>query len=236
MRIINLILMKPATLLAITGQAFALLFSGTIVQAQTLSGFTSTRQATQIKLESDFKTKQSSAAFKNHLEKLSSVPHITGTKENEQVRDYIAETMRKAGWQVDIYPHDVLLPKGPGEIAVELVEPIRQPLNIREYLFKEDKYSTDPRLTPGYNAWSGSGDVTAEIVYANYGRKEDFEQLKAMGISVAGKIVLARYGGNFRGYNAQWAQAAGAIGVIIFTDPADSGYMPSPRAFIIAKA
>jgi len=225
LRIINLILMKPATLLAITGQAFALLFSGTIVQAQTLSGFTSTRQATQIKLESDFKTKQSSAAFKNHLEKLSSVPHITGTKENEQVRDYIAETMRKAGWQVDIYPHDVLLPKGPGEIAVELVEPIRQPLNIREYLFKEDKYSTDPRLTPGYNAWSGSGDVTAEIVYANYGRKEDFEQLKAMGISVAGKIVLARYGGNFRGYKAQWAQAAGAIGVIIFTDPADSGYM-----------
>ncbi|MBD2702413.1 M28 family peptidase [Spirosoma sp. BT702] len=205
------------------GLAFG--FTTLTTHAQTLSGFIPGRQAEQLKLESEFKSKQSSAAFKNHLEKLSSVPHITGSKENEQVRDYIAETMRRAGWQVDIYPHDVLLPKGPGEIAVELVEPIRQPLNIREFLFKEDKYSSDPRLTPGYNAWSGSGDVTAEVVYANYGRKEDFEQLKAMGISVKDKIVLARYGGNFRGYKAQFAQAAGAIGVIIFTDPADSGYM-----------
>lgn len=192
---------------------------------QPLSGFVPARQADQYKIEADFKAKQSPTAFKNHLEKLSSVPHITGSKENEQVRDYIAETMRKAGWQVDIYPHDVLLPKGPGEIAVELVEPIRQPLNIKEFIFTQDKYASDPRLTPGYNAWSGSGDVTREVVYANYGRKEDFAQLKAMGVSVKDKIVLARYGGNFRGYKAQFAQAAGAAGVIIFTDPSDSGYM-----------
>jgi N-acetylated-alpha-linked acidic dipeptidase len=207
--------------------AFATISALSSVRAQStiLTGFTPARQATQLKIESDFKSKQSSAAFKNHLEKLCSAPHITGSPENEKVRDYIVETMRKAGWQVDIYPHDVLLPKGPGEIAVELVNPVRQPLNIREYLFKEDKYSSDPRLTPGYNAWSGSGDVTAEVVYANYGRKEDFEQLAAMGIPVKGKIVLARYGGNFRGYKAQFAQAAGAAGVIIFTDPADSGYM-----------
>lgn len=160
--------------------AFASFLTAGITQAQSntppsLTGFVPARQAAEIKLETDFKTKQSSAAFKEHLQKLSSVPHITGSKENEQVRDYIAETMRKAGWQVDIYPHDVLLPKGPGDIAVELVEPIRQPLNIREFIIKEDKYASDPRLTPGYNAWSGSGDVTAEVVYANYGRKEDFE-------------------------------------------------------------
>ncbi|MBC3785226.1 M28 family peptidase [Spirosoma utsteinense] len=210
--------------------AFGLFVGLTTAQAQTspaptLTGFIPARQAAQTKLETEFKTKQSSAAFKNHLERLSSVPHITGSKENEQVRDYIAETMRKAGWQVDIYPHDVLLPKGPGEIAVEVVEPVRQPLNIKEFMYKEDKYASDPRLTPGYNAWSGSGDVTAEVVYANYGRKEDFEQLKAMGISVKGKIVMARYGGNFRGYKAQFAQAAGAAGVIIYTDPSDAGYV-----------
>lgn len=206
----------------------ALLLTGwlPLVQAQTnLTGFVPGRQDAQRKLEADFKTKQSSAAFKNHLEHLSSIPHITATPENEKVRDYIAETMRNAGWQVDIYPHDVLLPKGPGDIAVELVTPTRQPLNIREFLFPQDKYASDPRLTPGYNAWSGSGDVTREVVYANYGRKEDFEQLAAMGVSVKDKIVLARYGGNFRGYKAQFAQAAGAAGVIIFTDPGDSGYM-----------
>lgn len=201
-----------------------LALSLTAAQAQKFTGFTPARQATEEKAEAEFKKHQSSAAFKKHLEMLSSVPHVAGTPENEKVRDYIAETMRKAGWQVDIYPHDIYLPKGPGEIAVELVEPIRQPLNIREYLFSEDKYAKDPRLMPGWNAYSGSGDVTAEIVYANYGRKEDFEQLKAMGISVQGKIVMARYGGNFRGYKALFAQAAGAAGVIIYTDPADNGY------------
>ncbi|CCH54361.1 Glutamate carboxypeptidase II [Fibrisoma limi BUZ 3] len=221
----------------------ALSLSLSAAQAQTLTGFAPGRQEAQIKLEADFKQQQSSAAFKKHLEALSSVPHVAGSPENERVRDYIAETMRKAGWQVDIYPHDIYLPKGPGEIAVELVEPVRQPLNIREYIFAEDKYSKDPRVMPGWNAYSGSGDVTAEVVYANYGTKEDFERLKAMGISVQGKIVMARYGANFRGYKAQHAQAAGAAGVIIYTDPADSGYMkgltfpegPQPSESIIQR-
>ena len=206
------------------GQLLLLGLGLTVAGAQTYTGFTPARQATEEKLETEFKKQQSSESFKNHLEHLSSVPHVAGTPENERVRDYIAETMRKAGWQVDIYPHDIYLPKGPGEIAVELVEPIRQPLNTREYIFEQDKYAKDPRLMPGWNAYSGSGDVTAEIVYANYGRKEDFEQLKAMGISVKGKIVMARYGGNFRGYKAQHAEAAGAAGVIIYTDPGDNGY------------
>ncbi|MFC5412052.1 M28 family peptidase [Larkinella bovis] len=223
--------------------ALLLVCGATAGFGQHFTGFTPARQATEEKAEAEFKKHQSSAVFKKHLEALSSVPHVAGTPENERVRDYIAETMRKAGWQVDIYPHDIYLPKGPGEIAVELVEPVRQPLNIREYLFPEDKYSKDPRIMPGWNAYSGSGDVTAEVVYANYGRKEDFEQLKAMGISVQGKIVMARYGGNFRGYKAQFAEAAGAAGLIIYTDPADNGYMkgltfpegPQPSESIIQR-
>lgn len=223
--------------------ALILGLSITAAQAQTLTGFTPARQETELKLESEFKKYQSPATFKKHLEALSSVPHVAGTPENERVRDYIAETMRKAGWQVDIYPHDIYLPKGPGDIAVELVEPTRQPLNIREFVFPEDKYSKDPRVMPGWNAYSGSGDVTAEVVYANYGRKEDFEQLKAMGISVQGKVVMARYGGNFRGYKAQFAEAAGAAGLIIYTDPGDNGYMkgltfpegPQPSESIIQR-
>ncbi|TAE41751.1 MAG: M28 family peptidase [Runella slithyformis] len=189
-----------------------------------MTGFTPTNQAKQEKLEAAFKTQQSSERFKKHLTTMCSVPHTAGTPENEKVRDYIAETMRKAGLQVEVFPHDIYMPKGPGEISVELVQPIRQPLNNREYILQEDKYSGHPLITPGWNAYSGSGDVTAEVVYANYGRKEDFEQLKAMGVSVQGKIVLARYGGNFRGYKAKHAQAAGAAGVIIYTDPADNGY------------
>ncbi|MDR6194478.1 hypothetical protein QE357_001530 [Siphonobacter sp. BAB-5404] len=106
-----------------------------LVQAQTLTGFTPAREATELKMEAEFKKLQSSAAYRKHLEMLTSTPHVAGTPENEKVRDYIAETMRKAGWQVDIYPHDIYLPKGPGDVAVEVVTPIRQPLNIREYLF-----------------------------------------------------------------------------------------------------
>ncbi|MFT4031541.1 MAG: M28 family peptidase [Siphonobacter sp.] len=205
---------------------FPLLACGltSLVHAQTITGFTPKRQESELKIEAEFKKQQSSANYKKHLEALTSAPHVAGTPENEKVRDYIAETMRKAGWEVDIYPHDIYLPKGPGDVAVEVVTPVRQPLNIKEYIFPEDKYAGDPRLMAGWNAYSGSGDVTAEIVYANYGRKEDFEKLKALGISVQGKIVLARYGGNFRGYKAQHAQKAGAAGVLIYTDPADNGY------------
>lgn len=192
---------------------------------QNLSGFAPSNQAKQQKTEQEYRTKQSAERYKLHLHKLTSEPHLAGTPENEKVRDYIADVMRKAGLQVEIFPHDIYMSKSPGESIVELVEPIRMPLNNREFILPEDKYSSDPRLTPGWNAYSGSGDVTAEVVYANYGRKEDFEQLKALGISVKGKIVLARYGGNFRGYKAKHAEAAGAAGVIIYTDPSDSGYM-----------
>lgn len=204
----------------------SLLLLSTYLQAQkTISGFTPSNQTKQEKAEQEYRTKQSSERYKNHLYKLTSVPHLAGTPENEKVRDYIADVMRKAGLQVEIFPHDIYLSKNPGESVVEVVEPIRMPLNNREFILPEDKYSGDSRLTPGWNAYSGSGDVTSEVVYANYGRKEDFEQLKAMGISVKGKIVIARYGGNFRGYKAKHAEAAGAAGVIIYTDPYDSGYM-----------
>jgi len=207
--------------------ALALSFAATAqtTTAPTFIGFSPNQQAMQIKTEADFKQQQDPARFKQHLERLCSVPHVAGSKENEQVRDYIAETMRKAGWKVDIYPHDIYLPKGPGDITVEVVTPTRVPINTKEFIFKEDKYASDPRVMGGWNAYAGNGDVTATVVYANYGRKEDFEQLKAMGISVAGKVVLARYGGNFRGYKAQFAEANGAAGLLIFTDPADSGYM-----------
>ncbi len=189
-----------------------------------ISGFTPTNQTKQQKFETDFKTQQSSERYKKHLTTLCSVPHTAGTPENEKARDYIADVMRKAGLQVEIFPHDIYLSKNPGESLVELVEPVRQPLNNREFILKDDKFSGDARLSSGWNAWSGSGDVTSEVVYANYGRKEDFEQLAAMKISVKGKIVLARYGGNFRGYKAKYAELAGAAGIIIYTDPADNGY------------
>lgn len=196
--------------------------TASFVHAQT--GFIGGSAATQSKAEETFLKQQESERYKNHLKNLTKEPHIAGSKANERVRDYMADVMRKAGFQVEIFPYDIYLPVMPGTAAAELVTPIRLPLNNKEYIHKEDPFSSDPNLPVGFNAYSGTGDVTGEVVYANYGRKEDFEKLKTLGVSVKGKIVIARYGGNFRGYKAKYAEENGAAGLIIFTDPGDSGY------------
>jgi len=192
--------------------------------AQQLTGFTPANSEKENKAEAVFLSQQQNERYKNHLKNLTKEPHVAGTKANERVRDYMVDVMKKAGLQVDVYPYDIYLPVMPGEAAVEIVAPQAIKLNNKEVSFKEDPFSTDPNLWIGYNAYSGSGDVTGEVVYANMGRKEDFEKLQSLGISVKGKIVIARYGGNFRGYKAKYAEAAGAAGLIIFTDPADGGY------------
>lgn len=192
--------------------------------SQTYYGFSPTSSSNQTKAEEIFLQQQQSERYKNHLKELTKEPHIAGSKANERVRDYMAEVMRKAGFQVEIFPYDIYLPVMPGTAYAEVVEPVRIPLNNKEYIHHEDPFTANPELPVGFNAYTGSGDVTAEVVYANYGRREDFEKLAAMGISVKGKIVIARYGGNFRGYKAKYAQANGAAGLIIFTDPGDSGY------------
>jgi N-acetylated-alpha-linked acidic dipeptidase len=97
-------------------------------------------------------------------------------------------------------------------------------LPLKEQSLTEDADSSHPDLAIGFNAYSGSGDVTAEVVYANYGTKADFAKLKELGVDCRGKIVIARYGGNYRGFKAKFAEAAGAAGLIIYTDPDDSGY------------
>lgn len=198
---------------------------GYLVHGQNLDGFSSKSTPIQVEFEKSFRSSVDFSRFKTHLVAITSEPHVAGTPANEKVRDYMAEAMKAAGWEVNIYPYDLYLSKGPGESAVELVTPIRQPLNQQENILPEDPYSANPNLWKGWNAYSGSGDVTAQVVYANYGTKADFEKLVEMGVDIKGKIVLARYGGNFRGYKAKFAEQYGAAGLIIFTDPADAGYM-----------
>ena len=200
-----------------------ILFFGTVLLAQP-SGFFPANQQAQNEIEKLFLGLPKSDRFKVHLKELTKVPHPAGSPENKAVADYIQQVMAEAGMSSVQHPYDIYLPTGPGEIEVELVMPIRMPLNNQEYVLTEDPYSAQD-VGPGWNAYSGSGDVTAEVVYANYGTKEDFDQLKELGVDVSGKIVIARYGGNFRGFKAKYAEAAGAVGLIIYTDPEDSGYM-----------
>tara|TARA_R110002051_G_scaffold257435_3_gene316409 strand:+ start:203 stop:2296 length:2094 start_codon:yes stop_codon:yes gene_type:complete len=195
-----------------------------ISMAQELDGFTTNSKRTEHDIEQQFLKTVNFDSFKEHLKIITSKPHVSGNKANEVVRDYLSKVMRTAGLDVALYPYDIYMSKEPGNSIVELVTPVRQPLNQQEYILSEDPFSKDSTLWKGWNAYSGSGDVTAEVVYANYGTIADFEKLKELGVETKGKIILARYGGNFRGFKAKFAEASGAAGLIIFTDPKDAGF------------
>lgn len=188
-------------------------------QSDSVLGFVESNITRQKEVERVFLELPQSERFKTHLRTLTKEPHVAGSEENMRVADYIATVMRVAGMHVRRFEYDVYLPPESGEPEVEIINPVRQRLDIREAVIESDPYSADKRLMPGWNAYSGSGEVAGEVVYANMGRKEDFELLAELNVSVKGKIVLARYGGNFRGYKAKYAQAAGAIGLVIFNDP-----------------
>jgi N-acetylated-alpha-linked acidic dipeptidase len=170
------------------------------------------------------------AQFREHLRTVTAEPHPTGSAAQLRVAAYLEEAMRRAGLDVTRAEYDVYLPQLDGLVnEVEIVTPVRLRLPNREPALAEDPFTAHPDLLPGWNAYSGSGDVTAEVVYANYGRKEDFEELQRLGVPVEGRIVLARYGGNFRGYKVLFAERHGALGVIMFNDPGTSGGVPYPQ-------
>ncbi len=195
-----------------------------LATAQSNDGFLAQSQTKEKQVEDYFLETVDFDQYKIHLKTLTQKPHVAGSKANEEVRDYMANVMKNAGMKVELYPYDIYMSKNPGTSLIELVTPIREPLNQQEFILEGDAYSSSADLWKGWNAYSGSGDVTAEVVYANYGTKEDFEKLKELGVDVKGKIVLARYGQNFRGYKAKFAEENGAAGLIIYTDPADSGF------------
>ncbi len=189
--------------------------------APSLVGFTAENAERQREIEAKLMELPQPATFRKHLETITREPHVAGSAANNRVADYLAVTMARAGFEVEHFPYEVYLPPRPGEIAVEIVSPVRESLKIKEDAVDGDSFSSHEALRPGWNAFSGSGDVTAEIVYVNYGRKEDFEALPELGVDLKGKIALARYGGNFRGYKAKYAEMHGAAGLLIFSDPVE---------------
>ena len=187
-------------------------------------GFLPSQFAEQKKFELDYLKAVNFDRFKVHLSELTKNPHITGTPENELVKDYMVNVMSAAGMNVKVWPYDVYLPNHPGKSELQIISPITMTLSQKEGEIDEDPFSKDSRLHLGFNAFSGSGDVTAEVVYVNYGTREDFMKLAEMGVPLEGKVAIARYGGNFRGYKAKYAEQYGMIGLVVYTDPKDSGF------------
>jgi N-acetylated-alpha-linked acidic dipeptidase len=179
----------------------------------------------QAKIEEKFLAVPDAKLAGLHLKTLTSEPHMAATPEDYKTSEYVARKFRAAGLTTEIIPYRVLLNQ-PKLVRVEAYDPSGKLLlsgPTREHV-EGDRYQDDPRIMMPFSGSSGSGDVTAEVVYANYGRLEDFDQLAALHIDLRGKIVLVRYGANFRGVKVYLAEQRGALGVLIYSDPHDDGF------------
>jgi N-acetylated-alpha-linked acidic dipeptidase len=149
---------------------------------------------------------------------------MAGTPEDKATADYVAQKFREAGLETEIVEYKTWF-NYPAEVSVDLVAPAGVEMHgpTREHVEK-DPFQDDPRIVMPFSGMSPSGDVEADVVYANYGTPEDFDKLDKLGIDVRGKIVIARYGQNFRGVKVFIAQERGAAGMILYSDPADDGW------------
>jgi len=181
--------------------------------------------AQEAKIEQQFLTVPDAKLAGEHLKTLTAVPHMAATPEDHKTAEYVAEKFRAAGLDTEIVPYRVLLnwPKVVKMDAYDAAGKLLISGPTREHV-DGDPGQDDPRVVMPFNGSSGSGDVTGAVVYANYGRLEDFDQLAAQHVDLHGKIVLVRYGGNFRGVKVYIAQLRGAAGVLIYSDPQDDGY------------
>lgn len=178
----------------------------------------------QGKLEQQFDSYLNRENLRDWMKHMSSRPHHVGSPWSKQNAEFIAAKFEAWGYDAEIEQFDVLLPI-PKVRVLEMVEPEKFTAALREPELEADASSVVREdLLPGYNAFSADGDVTAELVYVNYGIPADYEVLERHGIDVKGKIIIARYGGSWRGIKPKVAYEKGAIGCIIYSDPKDDGY------------
>ena len=176
-------------------------------------------------IEEKFMAVPSARLAGEELKALTAVPHIAASPEDHQTALYIADKFRAAGMATQIVPYRVLL-NWPEAVRVVAYDPSGKTLMTgpAPEQVRGDPFQNNPRVVMPFNGSSGSGDVTGEVVYANYGRPEDFKELETRRISLHGKIVLMRYGVNFRGVKVYLAELHGAAGVLLYSDPQDDGY------------
>jgi len=192
--------------------------------AKDLLGFDAVASKAQRDLETKFDTGLKAEDMDGWLKHMSAKPHHAGSAESKQVAEFIAAKFKSWGYEVEIAEYQILLPT-PLERELELLAPTKFKASLLEDSLAEDP-STAVRknLLPPYNAFSIDGEVEGELVFVNYGMPEDYEVLERNGISVKGKIAIAKYGKSWRGIKPKLAGEKGAIGTIIYSDPADDGF------------
>ena len=186
-------------------------------------GFTAEHAAAQRALEAKLDASLDRKQIEEWIRQLSSRPHHVGSPGNKANTDMIAALFREWGFETTVERFDVLFPT-PKERVLELVAPTKFTASLDEGPVAEDPtYGPRAEVLPPYNAYSIDGDVTGELVYVNFGVPADYDELRKRGVDVKGRIVIARYGASWRGIKPKVAAEHGAIGCIIYSDPAEDG-------------
>jgi N-acetylated-alpha-linked acidic dipeptidase len=189
-----------------------------------LLGFSDSSAAKQAALEKTFDAQLQAKNLDTWMKFLSAHPHHVGSPQGKANAEYMAALFRQWGYQTEISTYYVLFPT-PKTRVLELLGSKPYKAKLEEPALAEDKTSGQKsEQLPTYNAYSADGDVTAELVFVNRGIPADYDELERMGVDVKGKIVIARYGGSWRGIKPKVAFEHGAIGCLIYSDPADDGY------------
>src|SRR5437867_4540867 len=197
----------------------------TRTDSSVIDGFSAKTSDIQRQFEEEFRSVPQPATARDELRRLTSEAHIAGSPEDYATAVYVRDQMRSFGLNSELKEDQVLLPYPRTPSIVELVAPRRERLQVREDVIPQDPTSASKKIVPLYNGYGASGDLTAPLVYVNYGLPNDYADLKKAGVEVKGKIAIARYGNSFRGVKAKVAEENGAVGLIIYSDPADDGYM-----------
>ncbi|MEK6406595.1 MAG: transferrin receptor-like dimerization domain-containing protein [Acidobacteriota bacterium] len=192
-------------------------------KARSLRGFTDANSAVESNWEEKMRALPKPELLREYMKHLSAEPHHTGSAYDKQNAEWIRDKFKSWGINAKLEEFEVLFPT-PTERVLEMLEPTHFRARLKEPAIAEDPDSGDANQLPTYNAYSIDGDVTGQLVYVNYGVPADYEELAKLGVDVKGKIVIARYGGSWRGIKPKVAAEHGAIGCLIYSDPKDDGY------------
>lgn len=192
-------------------------------QIKEIPGFTTAAAALQLQAEKQLDELLQAKNIDRYIKDLSAQPHHLASAGDEANVQYIADKFRSWGFETSIETFYVLFPT-PVTRVLEMSGTKKFKATLQEPALQEDATSGQAGQLPAYNCYSADGDVTAELVFVNYGLPADYEMLERMGVSVKGKIVIAKYGRSWRGIKPKVAQEHGAIGCIIYNDPREDGY------------
>ena len=193
--------------------------------AQDILGFTPEHAEKQLQLEQQFDAQLKTENLDEWMKKMAARPHHVGSPYGKEVAEFMASKFLGWGFDTQIEVFQVLFPT-PQIRELELISPSKYKAILQAPAVEGDPYSAQTKeMLPSYNCFSPDGDVTAELVFVNYGVPADYEELERRGVDVKGKIVIAKYYGSWRGIKPKLAAEKGAIGCIIYSDPKDDGYV-----------